>query len=162
MIKQSPTPAERLAELEQSLRSPRQSYPMLPALAMLAAEARDFDKAQTYANQTLQNPSDASDSIHIGNNVLGLVALNRDGDVATAKTNLLAAAKTKGSKILARWGPTLALAKALLDKGEKEVVLEYFQECKSFVTQNPKLDDWIAMLKGGGTPDLSHEYLWMR
>jgi hypothetical protein len=54
----------------------------------------------------------------------------------------------------------LALAKALLEKGQSDVVLEYFQACKSFVTKNPKLDEWIAALKGGGTPDLSHEYLW--
>jgi hypothetical protein len=129
---------------------------------MQAIQAGEFDKAQDYASQTLRSPSPAYDSVHPGNIVLGLVALNRDQDVASAKMYLVSAGKTKGSPILDRWGPNLALAKALLDKGENEAVLEYFQSCKSFVTKNPKLDDWIALLKGGRTPDLSHEYLWFQ
>jgi hypothetical protein len=52
------------------------------------------------------------------------------------------------------------LAQALIDKGENEVVLEYLQSSKSFVTENPKLDIWIATLKGGHAPDWSHESLW--
>lgn len=157
-VKQSPTAADRLAQAE-SQRLPANAT-SLPYLAMLAVQAQQFDKAQLYALQTLQTPSAAYDSIHIGNIVLGLVALSRDSDVAASKQYLLLAAKTKGSLTLDRWGPNLALAKALIDRGEREAVLEYFQSCQTFVTKNPKLNDWIAMLKGGGTPDLSHEYLW--
>jgi hypothetical protein len=58
--------------------------------------------------------------------------------------------------------PNLALAKDLLDRGEVGVVLEYFQLCRAFVTKNPKLDDWVALLKGGRVPDLSGEYLWFQ
>ncbi len=157
--KQRPTPADRLAQAE-SQRSSESSL-LLPYLAMLAVQAGQFDKAQRYADQTLATPSSAFDSIHTGNVVLGLVALNRDGDVAAAKKYLLLAARTKGTALLDRWGPNLALAKALLDRGEKQTVLEYFQACQAFVTKNPKLNDWIATLKGGGTPDLSHEDLWL-
>jgi hypothetical protein len=156
-VKQSPTAADRLAQAE-SQHLPANAT-SLPYLAMLAVQAQQFDKAQWYALQTLQTPSAAYDSIHTGNIVLGLVALSRDSDVAAAKQYLLLA-ETKGSPILDRWGPNLALAKALIDRGEREAVLEYFQSCQTFVTKNPKLNDWIAMLKGGGTPDLSHEYLW--
>jgi hypothetical protein len=92
--------------------------------------------------------------------VLGLIALKND-DIVGAGIYLLTAARTKGKSItLDRYGPNLALAKALLDKGQNDVVLEYFQLCKTFVTKNPKLDDWIAMLKSGRAPDLSREYLW--
>jgi hypothetical protein len=161
-VKQSPTAAERLAKAEAQRPLGKFGDLSLPYLAMQAIQAGEFDKAQDYASQTLRSPSPAYDSVHPGNIVLGLVALNRDQDVASAKMYLVSAGKTKGSPILDRWGPNLALAKALLDKGENEAVLEYFQSCKSFVTKNPKLDDWIALLKGGRTPDLSHEYLWFQ
>lgn len=159
-VKQSPTAADRLAQAE-SRQAPGDTS-TLPYLAMQAVQAGQFDKARTYAYRTLQNPSRAYDSIHTGNIVLGLVALDRDDDVGVAKMYLSSAGKTKGSPILDRWGPNLALAKALLDKGENEAVLEYLQSCKSFVTKNPKLDDWIALLKGGRAPDFSHEYLWFQ
>jgi hypothetical protein len=158
--KQVPSAADRLADAES--RSMAANTASLPYLAMQAVQAGQLDKAQVYANLTLQTPSSSYDSIHTGNVVLGLVALNRDGDLSAAKAYLLAAAKTKGSGILDRWGPNLALAKALLDKGQTETVLEYLQSCKSFVTKNPKLDDWIALLKGGRAPDFSREYLWFQ
>ena len=161
MVSESPSAADRLA-LAESKRRTENTDLLLPYLAMLAFQAGQLDKAQLYANQTLQAPSTAYDSIHTGNIVLGLVALNRDGDVRAASSYLLSAVKTKGSPSLDRWGPNLALAKALLEKGQNEAVLEYFQSCKSFVTKNPKLDDWIAMLKGGGSPDFSHEFLWFQ
>jgi hypothetical protein len=156
--KQSPTAEERLALAERQ--RPAGSSTSLPYLATQAFQAGQLEKAELYARQTLQTPSQTYDSIHIGNIVLGLVALKRDGDIDAAKASLLAAANTKGTGTLDRWGPNLALAKALLDKGQNEVVLEYLQACKSFVTKNPKPDDWIAILKGGRAPDLSHEYLW--
>ncbi len=158
-VKSIPTPADRLQQVEDGA-ARTHSKNSLPNLSTLAFEAGEFEKAEQYARQTLAEPSDAMDSVHAGNVVLGLIALKND-DVAGAGTYLLAAARTKGkSVILDRWGPNLALAKALLDKGQNDVVLEYFQMCKTFVTKNPKLDDWIAMLKSGRAPDLSHEYLW--
>jgi tetratricopeptide (TPR) repeat protein len=177
-LKSIPTPANRLQQAEDGAArgwsSPRMEQPedgaarthlknrigSLPNLATLAFQAGELEKAEQYARQTLADRSDAMDSIHAGNIVLGLIALKND-DVAGAETYLLAAARTKGkSVIMDRWGPNLALAKALLDKGQNDIVLEYFQSCKSFVTKNPKLDDGIAMLKSGRARDLSQEYLW--
>lgn len=158
MVKQSPTAGERLATAE-ARRAPGDTT-SLAYLAMLAAEAGLMEKADTYAHDALQHPTRAYDVVHDGNIVLGLVALSH-GDTSAAKNFLLEAVKTKGNESLKRFGPTLALAKALLEKGENQAVLAYFEGCKSFVTQNPKLDDWIATLKGGAAPDLSHEYLWM-
>ena len=161
MVKHAPTAEERLALAESQGQSG--SPGSLLYLAMQAVQAGQMDKAEQYARQTLLTPSRAYDSVHSGNIVLGLVALNRDGDVPAATAFLLAAAKTKGGwGSLDRWGPNLALAKALLEKGQNDAVLEYFQACKSFVTKNPKLDDWIALLKGGRPPDLSQDYLWFQ
>jgi hypothetical protein len=160
-LKRRPTPADDLQNAEDGAARthPKNRIGSLPKLAMLAFQAGELDKAEQYAHQTLAEPSDMFDSVHAGNTVLGLIALKND-DIAGAGTYLLAAARTKGRSILDRWGPNLALAKAMLDRGQNDIVLEYFQLCKSFVTKNPKLDDWIAMLKGGRAPDLSHEYLW--
>jgi tetratricopeptide (TPR) repeat protein len=160
--KSIPTPADRLQQAEDGAARThlKNRIGSLPYLAALAFQAGEFEKAEQYARQTLAEPSDAYDSILTGNVVLGLIALKND-DIAGAGTYLLAAARMKGKSItLDRYGPNLALAKALLEKGQNDVVLEYFQLCKTFVTKNPKLDDWIAMLKGGRAPDLSREYLW--
>ena len=156
------TPAEFLQRAEQrAAANPASRTGSLPYLASLAYRAGDLIKADQYARESLQSPSVSGpmDTIHISNNVLGLIALQH-GDLPAAKSYLSAAGKTKGSSTLVKYGPNLALAKALLDKGQNDAVLGYFQDCRKFVTQNPKLDDWIALLKEGRSPDLSHEYLW--
>jgi hypothetical protein len=154
------TPADRLkAAEEMALQSTAARTLSLPYLASLAIQAGEIDKADLYARETLQTPSPAWDSIHTGNVVLGLVAL-RHNDVASAKTYLLAAARTKGIARMERWGPNLALAKELVERGENQIVLEYLQACKAWAIQNPKLDEWIATLKGGHAPDWTHEYAW--
>lgn len=154
------TPADNLRRSEDlAAAHPAARTTALPSMAMLAAQAGEWQKARRYAQDALATPATVIDSVHIANNVLGLVALH-DGDVTGAELYLRAAGSAKGDTSLKRWGPTLALAKALLDRGRNQAVLEYLQACQSFVTDNPKLAVWIATLKGGGAPDLSHEYLW--
>ena len=46
----------------------------------------------------------------------------------------------------------MALAKALIEKGERDVALRYFELCGKF-WKNPKLKQWTATVKGGGMPD---------
>jgi len=155
-------PADYLRETEARVAAnPAVRNTALLSMAMLAAQSGEWEKARNYALDALTAPSPYTDPAHAANNVLGLVALHK-GDVATAELYLRAAGKAKGSTLLKRWGPTLALAKALLEQGRNDAVLEYFQDCQRFVTENSKQDTWIATLKGGGTPDLSHEYLWYR
>jgi hypothetical protein len=86
--------------------------------------------------------------------VLGRVALRRDKNVALAKNLLIASGKTPGSPQLNSFGPNMSLAKDLLAAGERDTVLEFFSECSSFWKQQfSKLDQWAAMVKGGGDPD---------
>ena len=76
-----------------------------------------------------------------------------DGDIEKAKTHLLMAGKTTGSPQLKTFGPSMSLANELLDAGEKQVVIEYFQECKEFWERNDgRLDSWIASIKCGAKP----------
>jgi hypothetical protein len=83
--KQQPTEAEYLEKAEQRIAvSPLSRTLQLPYLAELAFRAGELEKAERYARETLQNPrpKGLDDSIHVGNIVLGLLALKRDDVVA--------------------------------------------------------------------------------
>jgi hypothetical protein len=48
----------------------------------------------------------------------------------------------------------MSLAKDLLEKGERAAVLDFFVRCRSFWNMGQtKLDQWTAMVKGGGMPE---------
>jgi hypothetical protein len=84
--------------------------------------------------------------------VLGVIALRR-GDMLQAKQYLAASGKTKGSPQLDSFGPNMSLAKALLEKGERDAVLDYFEACRTFWKMGAKqLDAWSATVRGGGIP----------
>jgi tetratricopeptide (TPR) repeat protein len=131
----------------------------LGALATSAFEAGETATAQKYASELLisapkfKNDWNYGNALYEGNVVLGRLALER-GDIAGAKEHLLAAGQTPGSPQLDSFGPNMTLAKELLEKGEREVVLTYLQSCVSFWKMGgDKLQAWIATIRGGGTPD---------
>jgi hypothetical protein len=122
--------------------------PYLPRMAKAAYAAGDYARALGYATEALDG-----DAIHQGNIVLGRLALRRN-DVEEAKRALLAAGKTPGSSNLASTGPSMQLAKDLLDRGETATVVEFLEECKSFWEgDRGKLAEWIALVKAGLKPD---------
>ena len=48
----------------------------------------------------------------------------------------------------------MTLAKELLEKGERETVIAYLQACAKFWKMGrDEVQNWIATIKGGGTPD---------
>jgi hypothetical protein len=153
----APTPAAQLQKLEQA--STENRFYALADLAKAAFDAGDLSKAKGYANELLslapQNRKDWNygNAIYYSNFVLGRVAL-RDGDVAGGKIYLLAAARTPGSPQLNSFGPNVTLAKELLNKGERDAVLEYFALCRSFwKLDRGLLDEWSATVRGGGIPE---------
>jgi hypothetical protein len=123
--------------------------------ALAASDAADYDRAESKARELLaMAESDPKDplyghAIYYGNLVLGRVALGRDHDVVKAKEALLAAGKSHGSAVLNSFGPNMSLAKELLEAGERDSVLEFFDECRSFWRMGKaKLDAWSADIKG--------------
>ncbi|MGZ8846697.1 MAG: hypothetical protein ACXW3C_09565 [Pyrinomonadaceae bacterium] len=70
-----------------------------------------------------------------------------------AKKQLIEAGETPGSPQLDSFGPSMTLAKELLEKGERDVVIQYFQLCANFWKNRSELDQWTATVKGGGTPN---------
>jgi hypothetical protein len=78
----------------------------------------------------------------------------RKGDVAQAKVHLLESGKSSGSPTLMSFGPNMSLAKGLLESGERDTVLEYFEECRTFWKMGAaKLDEWSARVRNGEIPN---------
>ena len=129
------------------------------ALATDAFEAGDNAKAQHYAEELLQRASVQSEkpwhddgAIHHANVILGRIAL-RSGNTEEAKNRLLAAGKISGSPSLVTFGPNMMLAQELLEKGQQDVVLQYFDECSVFWQHGKdKLDAWRTEVRGGSMP----------
>lgn len=131
---------------------------LLSDLAKTAFAADQLTNARMYAEITLQVPpsdGDYGNRIHHGNLVLGRIAFRED-NIDEAKTRLIAAGKTPGSPNLNSFGPNMTLAKDLLEKGERDIVLEYFRLCSKFWASEQakdQLDKWTVLVNGGRIPD---------
>lgn len=91
-------------------------------------------------------------AIQDSNVILGRLAL-KDGDIPAAKKHLLAAGASPGSPQMDSFGPNMSLAKDLLKKGEKEVVLQYFKLCRKFWEMgHANLDRWSKEVEEGKVP----------
>ena len=76
------------------------------------------------------------------------------GQIEKAKDHLIEAGKSPGSPQMDTFGPNMSLAKDLLEKGEKEIVIEYLTLCKSFWEMDEgRLDEWIVLVKAGKIPN---------
>ncbi|MEX1041687.1 MAG: hypothetical protein WDZ51_13695 [Pirellulaceae bacterium] len=134
----------------------------LGELAKAALAAHELEQARTYAEQLLEVATgpelseqrrDDSGSLHTGHTILGRVAISI-GDLSTAKRHLLASAKIKGAPHLVSFGPSMSLAKELLERNESQVVLEYFNLCREFWERGQvELDLWTAEVNNGQMPD---------
>jgi len=131
----------------------------LESVATFALEAGETAKAQQYATELLQDAEkfhgnwNYGNALHKGNIVLGRIALQQ-GNIAKAKEHLLTAGNTPGSPQLDSFGPNMELAKELLEKGERDVVVSYLQSCAKFWKMGgDQLQSWITTVKKGGIPD---------
>lgn len=118
-----------------------------------------YDEARQYALELRELAPKLARNVNSGqavqdfNLVLGRLAL-KDGQMEQAKAHLLAAGHSSGSPVMGSFGPNLSLAKDLLEKGETETVLQYFDLCRAFWKSHPeKLDRWAAEVKAGSIPD---------
>jgi hypothetical protein len=97
---------------------------------------------------------DYGNAIHHGHLVLGRVSLHM-GNTDEAKRHLKAAAQVKGSPQLDSFGPNMSLAKELLKKGEKDAVLDYFNDCEKFWSDEfakKDLSEWRSDIAKGKIP----------
>ncbi|MCW3055272.1 MAG: hypothetical protein JWN14_4442 [Chthonomonadales bacterium] len=135
---------------------------LLDPLAQNAFAIEDLAKASRYAtellNSALANEHGDQDwnhgnALHWSHIALGQVAWHQ-GDKEAAKEHLREAGETPGSPQLNSFGPDLVLANTLLDQGEKQAVLAYFEACARFwVMGKDRLEVWISAIQQGQTPD---------
>ena len=137
---------------------------LLEDLAKTAFEANQIDNARHYAELALKITHSGwsfGNRIHHGNLILGRIAL-REGNIEEAKNRLIAAGTTPGSPQLDSFGPNMALAKELLEKGEQDVVFKYFLICSNFWDSErarDKISKWSDQIKEGKIPDFrAHLY----
>ncbi len=98
--------------------------------------------------------------IHQGNLLIGKSAL-RAGRPDEARTYLMAAGRTPGSPQLNSYGPSMALAREMLEVGERDTVLQYLALCRRFwKSDEGSLERWSAMIKDGRSPDFGRKGWW--
>jgi TonB family protein len=150
-----------LADREQDVggRDAIRRFYALNSLAKAALDAGAAEKAAAYANELLaaaaQHPEDWNygNAVHDGHTTLGLLAI-RQGEVDKASQHLLESAPIAGSPQLNSFGPSMSLAKELLDKGERGAVLQYFSLCRTFWKMGAQsLDAWSEAVRNGKTPN---------
>ncbi|MFV1965372.1 MAG: tetratricopeptide repeat protein, partial [Pirellulaceae bacterium] len=139
-------------------------FALLGYVAVAALDAGELKKAEAYATEMLtiaaSHKSDWNygNAVHHGNLVLGRLAL-ASGNLAKAKQHLIEAGKTPGSPQLNSFGPNMTLAKELLEKGEKEIVLEFFQLCSKF-WERDRLKQWADDVEKGRVPKFGGNLLY--
>lgn len=79
------------------------------------------------------------------------------GDVEGAKRQLLESAKDDCSPRIHFLGPNMRLAKELLERGERDTVLEYIKRLRPvWDSGEDALDHWERTIREGGMPDFGH------
>ena len=125
-------------------------------LARMAITANQYDKAKEYVHTLLTHDSadwNSRDHHHHGHLVLGRIAL-AEGDIEEAKRRLIAAGEATRTSEPNAVEPNMFLARELLQRGEKEVVLEYFSLCSdSWERGRDKLEQWSVLVQAGLEPD---------
>lgn len=143
-------------QIAYELYTEREQSNLLPDLATTAFYSGNYPEAKTYAEKSLTIGSDAWNSgnlIHHGNMILGRIAL-QEGDVEKSKAYLLKSAETDGSPQMNSFGPNMSLAKDLLEKGERDVVLQYFEMCGKFWKRDRgQIKKWTDTVNAGKIPD---------
>ena len=147
-------PAERALEeyrrVLELTKNPAARMALSGEMADAAFKIGDFPAAAQLANIYLKSPDRTA--VQRANTILGRVAL-RTGDIAGAKQYLLDSADDGAARDIAFSGPTLVLAKEMIEHGERDAVVEYLEHCLVLWPRGESvLRIWIADIKNGKTP----------
>lgn len=148
------------ARLDEFLRDKNEivEFILLPVLSVTCIQNKDYEKAEKNALKLLNLADKYKDNwnygnaIHDGNMILGIVEVHNN-DIKKAKSYLFKAGAAPSSPQLQVYGPNMMLADILLDAGEDDAVISYFQSVKKmWINNEGRLDSWIASVKGGAKP----------
>lgn len=150
--------AEATNELAKA-KTPQERFYALNDAAKESFVAGNTEDARKHAQELMTLlPKFAGDwnygnAVQDANLVLGRIAV-KEGRINEAKQHLLAAGNSPGSPQMNSFGPNVSLAKDLLEKGERDVAIQYFELCRKFWKMHRgRLDKWIQEIKDGKIPD---------
>jgi hypothetical protein len=109
----------------------------IPSKMAAAQKANDLKRVSSLANEYLSEAAhyrcnwNYGNAIHDANVVLGMHAIEQK-NIAIAAAHLRAAGASPGSPQLNSFGPTLILAKAVLDAGDRDAVIAYLDGIEKF------------------------------
>jgi hypothetical protein len=115
----------------------------------------------SYAARLLGEHGDSGDpehanAIYTGNLILAQAALD-NGDVPNARRYLLEAATTTAVRNIDVTGPDVSVARGLLQRGERDTVLEYFHRVHNFWSQGGSvLNRWETAIRAGRQPNFNN------
>ena len=133
----------------------------------------DVDDADMLANELLSLAERYrkdwyyGNAVHHAHTILGRVELRRN-QLGSAIRHLQEAGKTPGSPQLNSFGPSMVLAKELIELGERDAVLEYFDLCRNFweapgyeaAGRLHPLDEWREQVEAGKKPDFGPNLIY--
>lgn len=151
-------PAQRAAEAYKRVLKLTRNTTAREALAGDMAQAAfkvgDFAGAAELARIHLQ--SQDRTAVQRANTILGRVAL-RSNDLPGARQYLMDSSDPLAAKDVALSGPTMILAKELLEQGERDSVLRYLHNCLVLWPRGDSvLQIWIAEIQKGKTPNFGN------
>lgn len=156
------TSQDRLAKVINELAEAKTAQERFYALNDAAKESfvvGNAEDAKKYAQELMTLLTKFPDNWNYGNAVqdanlvLGRIELKK-GHIDEAKRYLMAAGSSPGSPQMDTFGPNVSLAKDLLEKGERDVVIQYLDLCRKFWEMDRgRLDKWTKEIKDGKTPD---------
>jgi len=136
--------------------SPELKFYALGAAAKQSFAAGKVEDAKKYAQELMavlpsfRQNSEYGNAAHDAHLILGQIAV-REGRTEEAKRHLIESVRTPGARLM-DYGPNMSLAKDLLEKGERQAVLDYFAVCRRFWNYG-RLDEWTQQVKEGKIPD---------
>ena len=147
----------------------------LRATSEVALASGQVDRAERLAKALIELAAEYRDdwyygnAIHNGHALLGLVQMKR-GDLPEAERELLRAGATPGSPQLNSFGPNLTLARDLLLRERREVVLQYLELCRVFwypasgsesaVANAVRVGRWTEEITRGEIPDFGPNLIY--
>ena len=156
-----------LVTAESKLASAKDEYERwiaLGDLAVILVDVGELERAREYANEVLalapkyKDDWNYGNAIHGGHIAIGRIEL-RNGNLDNSKNHLLAAGRTPGSPQLDSFGPSMILAKELLEKGEDDAIVKYLNDCGIFWKQR-QIRRWIKIIEEGGIPNFGANLLY--
>jgi len=154
-----PPPLEEPTARLTTAKSAQERFYLLNAAAKQSLVAGNVSDAEKFARELIalapqfKGDWNYGNAIHDANLVLGRIAL-KSGHIDEANRLLLEAGRSPGSPQMNSFGPNMSLAKDLLEKGERDTVVEYFNLCRKFWKMDTgRLDQWSQQVIAGKIPD---------